>query len=166
VKAHEIYRQISPDLLKQMLDWFRDHDRNVYRSALASLAQTRKLRLVFIQKKPLPDQYAWIAKTLKAPSSDSIGEHLLQAWLMSAQQDLLVAFCDGVGIEHDGKGAVTGELPPEFEEEKVRQTVEGMLEASDPHLVALYLTVFNAQQPGGWAAVSSVLESDERLKLG
>lgn len=165
MKAHEIYQQVDPALVTKMLDWFRDHDRNVYKSAVSSLAQTRKLRLVFIQKKPVPEQYAWILKTLKTRSADTIGEHLLQAWLMAGNQDLLVKFCDGVGIEHDGKGSVTGDLPEVLEEEKLKGTVDEMLAGFDPKLVTLYLTVFNLQQPGGWDSLSELLEKDERLTL-
>jgi hypothetical protein len=165
LKAHEIYQQIDPALVTQMLAWFRDNDRNVYKSAVSSLAQSRNLRLVFIQKKPVADQFAWILKTLKSRQSDTIGEHLVQAWLMAGNQELLVAFCDGVGIEHDGKGSVTGELPEELDASKVRETVNSMLDAFDPKLVTLYLTVFNLQQPGGWSSVSELLDSDERLAL-
>jgi hypothetical protein len=148
-----------------MLDWFRDHDRNVYRSALASLAQSRKLRLVFVQKKPVVEQYAWMLKTLKSKQSDTIGEHLLQAWLMAGNQDLLVKFCDEIGIEHDGKGSVTGELPEELTTETVDKAVEALLGDFDPKLTALYLTVFNLQRPGGWAALTEKLDADERLSF-
>ena len=76
VKAHELYTAADPALVTQMLDWFRDNDRNVYKSAVSTLAQTKKLRLVFIQKKPLAEQYAWILKTLRGRPADTIGEHL------------------------------------------------------------------------------------------
>ena len=165
MKAHEIYNTIDPALVTRMLDWFRENDRNVYRSALASLAQSRKLRLVFVQKKPVVDQYAWILKTLKSKQSDTIGEHLLQAWLMAGNQDMLANFCDEVGIEHDGKGSVTGDLPKELSEETVDKAVDALVADFDPKLVTLYLTVFNLQKPGGWPALSAKLESDDRLSL-
>jgi len=165
VKAHEIYQSIDPAVVTTMLDWFRDHDRNVYRSALASLAQSRKLRLVFVQKKPVADQYAWMLKTLKSKQSDTIGEHLLQAWLMAGNQDMLAAFCDEVGIEHDGKGTVTGELPEELSAETVDKAVDALVSGFDPKVVTLYLTVFNLQVAGGWPALTAKLESDERLSF-
>lgn len=165
LKPHEIYQQIDPALITQMLDWFRDHDRNVYKSALSSLAQIRKLRLVFVQKKPVAEQYEWAHRTLKLRQTDDIGEHLLQAWLMAAHQDLLVKFCDGVGIEHDGKGSVTGDLPETLDAGKVGAAVDSLLEDFDPKLVTLYLTVFNRQRPGGWPELDERLESDDRLTL-
>ena len=114
MKAHEIYQHLAPEMLYQMLNWFRDNERSVYQNALATMAGNRKLRPVFIQRKPLPDQYAWFAKTLKLKPSDTIGEHLLQAWFLAGHQDLLAAFCDEMEIEHDGKGSVQGELPADL----------------------------------------------------
>jgi hypothetical protein len=166
VKAHELYTALNPDLVNQMLTWFRDHDRNVYKSAVASLAQNRKLRPVFIQKKPVPEQFAWILKTLKLRQSEAIGEHLLQAWLMAGNQDLLAKFCDEMGIEHDGNGQVTGELPESIDAATLDKAVDAVLESHDAGLVTLYLQAFNMQTPGGWEALTEKLSNDERLKLG
>ncbi|MFC7339305.1 hypothetical protein ACFQY0_19080 [Haloferula chungangensis] len=165
MKAHEIYNAIDPALVTQMLDWFREHDKNVYRSALSSLAQSRKLRLVFVQKKPLVDQYAWILKTLKSKQSDTIGEHLLQVWLMAGNQEMLANFCDAMEIEHDGKGSVTGDLPESMDSAALDNAVDQLVGDFDPKLVTLYLQVFNLQRPGGWDALSKKLEEDERLVL-
>lgn len=165
LKAHELFTAADPALTTQMLDWFREHDRNVYKSAIATLAQAKKLRLVFVQKKPLAEQYAWILKTLKSKQSDTIGEHLLQAWFMAGNQEMLAKFCDALGIEHDGKGSVSGDLPEELDASKLDGAVDSLLESYDPKRVTLYLRVFNLQRPGGWASLTTKLESDSRLTL-
>lgn len=165
MKAHELYAAADPVLVTDMLDWFRANDRNVYKSAVATLAGNRKLRPVFIQKKSLADQYAWIHKTLKINAADTIGEHLLQAYLMSAQQSMLGMFCDGLGIPHDGKGSVVGDLPKKLDSERLDTTVDRLVDIFDPKLFALYLHCFNLQVPGGWPELSGKLATDERLKL-
>ena len=165
VKAHELFTAADPALATQMLDWFRDNDRNVYKSAVATLAQSKKLRLVFIQKKPLPEQYAWILKTLRSKQSDTIGEHLLQAWFMAGNQEMLAKFCDVMGIEHDGKGSVTGDLPTEIDAAKLDAAVDALTGTYDPKLVALYLHVFNLQRPGGWDSLTAKLAGDSRLAI-
>ncbi len=152
-------------MVAQILDWFRANDRNVYKSAVATLAGNRKLRPVFVQKKPLAEQYAWIHKTLKINACDNIGEQLLQAYLMSAQQSLLAMFCDGMGIPHDGKGSVVGDLPKALDTQRLNDTVDRLIGLFDPKMVTLYLHCFNLQVPGGWADLSAKLESDERLVL-
>jgi len=165
VNSHEIYQDLSPETLAQMLDWFREHERAVYTNAVATLAQNRKLRPVFIQRKPLPQQYAWIHKTCKLKACDTIGEHLLQAWFLAGHQPMLAAFCDAMGIPHDGKGSVQGDLPESLDAAKLDAAVDTLLESNDPRIVTLYLRVFNLQAPDGWPELTAKLESDERLKL-
>lgn len=165
MKAHELYSAVDPAVVTDMLDWFRANDRNVYKSAVATLAANRKLRLVFIQKKPLAEQYAWILKTLKLNACDTIGEHLLQAYLMAGQQSMLAMFCDGLGIPHDGKGSVVGDLPKKIDAERLDVTVDKLVDIFDPKLFTLYLHCFNLQVDGGWPELTAKLESDPRLKL-
>jgi len=165
VKAHELYTAVDPALVTEMLDWFRANDRNVYKSAVATLAGNRKLRPVFIQKKSLVDQYAWIHKTLKINACDTIGEHILQAYLMSAQQSMLGMFCDGLGIPHDGKGSVVGDLPKNLDKERLDSTVDRLVDIFDPKMFTLYLHCFNLQVPGGWPILTEKIESDPRLTI-
>ena len=165
MKAHELYAAVDPALVTQMLDWFRSNDRNVYKSAVATLAANRKLRPVFVEKKPLADQYAWIHKTLKINACDTIGEHLLQAYLMAGQQSLLAMFCDGMGIAHDGRGSVVGDLPKKLDAERLDATIERLVGVFEPKLLTLYLRCFNLQVPGGWPELTAKLESDARLVL-
>lgn len=165
MKAHELYSAVDPAIVTEILDWFRANDRNVYKSAVATLAANRKLRPVFVQKKTLPEQYAWILKTLKLNACDTIGEHLLQAYLMSAQQSLLAMFCDGLGIPHDGKGSVVGDLPKKLDAERLSTTIDKLVDIFDPKMLTVYLQCFNLQVAGGWPELSAKLESDERLKL-
>jgi hypothetical protein len=165
VKSYEIYSAVDPSIVSQMLDWFREHDRNVYKSVVASLADQRKLRAVFVQKKSLVEQYAWIHKILKMPAAESIGLHLLQAYLMSGQQSLLAMFCDGLRIPHDGKGSVDGALPEELDAQLLAETVERLVDVFDPKICTLYLRCFNLQKPGGWDSLTALLASDSRLVL-
>jgi hypothetical protein len=166
VKSHELFTAVDPSIVTQMLDWFRSNDRNVYRSAVATLAQNRKLRPVFVEKKSMPDQYAWITKTLQLKACDNVGEHLLQAWLMSGHQAMLAAFCDGLGIPHDGKGSVVGDLPQQMDPERLKTAVDQLFSAGfEPKVIAVYLHCFNMQNPGGWPELTALLQEDSRLAL-
>ena len=165
MKAHELYTAVDPAIVTQLLDWFRANDRNVYRSAVATLAANRKLRPVFVEKKSMVEQYAWIHKTLKMKPCETIGEHLLQAYLMSAQQSLLGMFCDGMGIPHDGKGSVVGDLPKKLDATRLDTTVDRLVDIFDPKLFTVYLHCFNMQVPNGWPELTAKIESDARLVL-
>jgi len=165
VKSHEIFAAVDPAVVSEMLDWFRANDKNVYKTAVATLAADRKLRPIFVQKKSLADQYAWIQKTLQLRNCDPIGEQILQSYLMAGQQAMLGMFCDGMGIPHDGKGSVVGNLPKALDKERLDATVEKLVDVFDPKIFTLYLHCFNMQVAGGYPALIEKIESDERLKL-
>lgn len=165
VKAFEIYQKIDPSPVSEMFFWIRENDRQLYKSAIATLTANRNLRPVFVEQKSVADQIAWLHKTLKLKTSDTIGEHLFQVYFMKGQQELLMGFCDGMGIKHDGEGSVEGALPDTLNSEKLKSTVDSLVEKHDPKLVTLYLRIFNLQTQNGWKNLAQTLESDERLVL-
>ena len=163
--AHELFQAVKPTIVSDMFMWMRETDRDLYKTALGSLATNRKLRPAFIQKKPATEQIAWMHKTLQLKTSDMIGEHLLQVYFMKGQENMLVTFCDALGIPHDGKGQVEGDLPETLDPDKLKTAIDSLLETHDPALVTLYLHTFNIQTPDGWTALSDALTNDERLQL-
>ncbi|MEM9080418.1 MAG: hypothetical protein AAGC74_07005 [Verrucomicrobiota bacterium] len=165
MKAHEIYKAVDPEIIHNMFQWMRAEDRKLYKSTVAGLAQARKLRPIYIEKKSVKDQIDFMHKLLGQKNQDLVGEHLLQVWFMKGQQDLLRTFCDRMDIEHDGNGQVTGDLPEKLADDKLADTVDRLLEMFDPKLVTLYLRVFNIQTEDGWDNLSKVLAEDERLVL-
>lgn len=165
MNAYELFKNIKPSVVTDMFMWMRDTDRELYKTALGSLATNRKLRLTFLQKKPATEQIAWMHKTLQLKTSDMIGEHLLQVYFMKGQQDMLTTFCDALGIDHNGEGQVEGDLPESLDAEKLKTAVDALLEKNDPALVTLYLHTFNIQTPEGWNELREILANDERLKL-
>ena len=58
-----------------------------------------------------------------------------------------------------------GALPEVLDDDKLKATIEALLDANDAKLVTLYLTVFNLQTTNGWNNLEGLLESDERLTL-
>jgi len=165
VTAFEIYKNIDPALISDMFLWIRENDRQLYKSAVGTLTATRRLRPVFVEKKAIPEQIAWLHKALQVRTSDTVGEHLFQVYFMKGQQEILKNFCDGMGIKHDGEGSVDGSLPENLDDDKLKKTIDTLLEANDPKLITLYLRIFNLQTKGGWDNLKNILESDERLKL-
>ena len=84
---------------------------------------------------------------------------------MAGQQSMLAMFCDGMGIPHDGKGSVVGNLPKQLEPDRLATTIDRLVELFDPKLLTLYLHCFNMQVDGGWSTLTEKLNSDERLVL-
>ncbi len=165
MKAYEIFRSISPDLATSIFQDLRDNHRDVYKSVLISLAQEKRLRPVFVQRKSVPQQIQWLEQTSRNMGCNSVTENTLQLWLLKSQQDMLKVFLDKMGIEHDDEGTAE-DLPESFDPKKLKSAVDALLKKYPRETVALYLHVFQLQQPGGWAELTELLEKDDRLALG
>lgn len=157
MRAHQIFQSMSPQLGGEILGFFRDQEKKAYNTALASLAQQRRLRPVFVQKKPRDQQIAWLLSNLALKTNDQLGEHLLQVWLMRAQSPMLVSFLDAMKIEHDGEGAVD-DLPESLDAAELAKAVDALLATYPAELVGVYLETFQLQRPGGWEELSAELE--------
>jgi hypothetical protein len=164
MKAHELFRGMTDAFASSVLQYFRDENRDVYRTTIASLAAARKLRPVYIQRKPAVEQVAWLIKTLRLRSSDEVAEQLLQVWLLKARQPMLVQFLDDLGIAHDEEGSVD-DLPESLDPDKLRTAVDNLLAAFPAPEVSVYLHMFQRQTAEGWPELAEILASDPRLQL-
>jgi hypothetical protein len=166
MKACEIFQQISPALGTEIVRYLRTDLKEVYRAAVATLAQQKKLRPEFVQKKSGDQQIAWILDSLRFKASEAIGEQVLQVWLMKAQSPMLVTFLDALDIPHDGSGGIDGDIPKDFDPVKARAAVASLLEKHPAENAAVYLHIFQLQQAGGWPALTEAIAAEPRIKLG
>lgn len=164
MRVHELIRRLDAEKVREILTWFREQERDVYRVTLSSLASQRNLRPVYVQRKTAAEQMAWMHKTLCLPAGAEVGEQLIQTWLMKARPEMLKQFLDRVGVEHDGEGAVD-DLPDSLDADNVHAAVAGLLESFSSQDVAIYLHMFQRQSPGGWPALQQAIERDPRLSL-
>jgi hypothetical protein len=164
--AHEMFQKMPAELGQTIAGWLRDNERNVFRTAITSLAQQRKLRPVFVTRKTKPEQAQWLVDQLKLRGNEAVGENLLQIWLMKGRSEMLSTFLDAVGVPHDGKGGVDGDIPPTFDPAKVKTGAEALLAKFPAAEVAVYLNLFQLQQPGGWKEIDDAVAADARLQVG
>ena len=162
MKAYQIFQSISPNLSIEIFSFLRSDEKETYQGLVASLAEQRKLRPIFILKKTPDDQIAWLCKTARLKFADGVDEHILQIWLLNQQRALLISFLDSMGIEHDGEGSVDN-LPDELDADKLKKTADQMLENNPEEIVKVYLHVFQMQRPGGWPTLGELLENEPRL---
>lgn len=166
MKACEIFQQVSPALGTEIIRYLRTELKEVYRAAVTTLAQQKKLRPEFVQKKSGDQQIAWILDSLRFKASEAVGEQVLQVWLMKAESPMLVTFLDALDVPHDGQGGIDGEIPKDFDAAKAKAAVAALVDAHPPEKAAVYLQIFQLQQPGGWPALAEAMAAEPRLKLG
>lgn len=78
---------------------------------------------------------------------------------------MLASFCDALGILHDGKGSIQGDLPKALDHDRLQAGIEKLIKENDPKIVAVYLHVFNMQSENGWANLNEILASNPSLAL-
>lgn len=165
MKAYQLFQYLSPGVATDIVKSMQAEQRDACRAALAKLAEQKRLRPVFVQRKSRDDQALWITNQLRLKLSDEIAESLLQVWLVKCQKELITTFLDKAGIEHDGEGSIE-DLPKSLDKKKVGQAIDACLATHPAEVVAVYLRVFQLQEGEGWPEIAAYLESDERLRLG
>ena len=164
MKASEIFQHLSPATAENVLTYLQETEKPTYKVAVQTLAAQRKLRPVFVERKPRPERYTWLQNALGRPQGEQIAANLLQMWLMATQSPMLCDFLDSLGIEHDEHGGIDN-LPASPPADKLDAAVDGLLAKHPPEIVAVYLHCFHAMDIAGWPALGAKLDKDERLRL-
>ena len=164
LKPHEIFARMPPAVGAGLFAYLQEEENALYRATIETLAKQRKLRTVFIERKPRNDRYAWLQANVGKAQNDGISAHLLQIWLVGAQAKLLCDFLDALGIAHDENGTIES-LPPAPPKADIAKAVETVMTKHEPGVVAVYLHAFQAMDDAGWSTLEELLAEDARLKL-
>jgi hypothetical protein len=164
LQPHEIFARMPKETARGILQFLHENQKPFYKASVESLAQSRKLRPVFIERKPRAEQYTWIAEQLGRKTQDAVAAHVLQVWLVGAHKGLLCEFLDGFGIAHDENGTIetVPDAPPKADVERV---VAGLSTKYDRTVLAIYLHAFQALDPVGWPTLAEVLQENPALHL-
>lgn len=166
MKSHEIFQHMSPALAAQIFTYLHTEQKPVYKAAIQGLANQRNLRGIFVERKPPAERYPWMQAALGRKISDSLASHLLQAWLLAAQKQMLCDFLDAMEIKHDDDGTVQ-DLPAAMPKEKIAAAVAQLLAKYPPETVAVYLHAFrDMDSTVQWPALDEVLAERSELKIG
>jgi hypothetical protein len=166
MKAHEIFQQMSLALAAEIFSYLQQEQKPVLKAAIQGLAEQRRLRAVFVERKPPNERFAWLQNALGRKVSDAVAAHLLQAWLLGAEKPMLCDFLDALGIKHDDDGTVEN-LPDSPPKEKLSEVVRQLLARYRAEKVAVYLHAFHDMDSTvSWEPLGEVLREEEQLRLG
>ncbi len=165
MRAHEIFQRVDPPLAAKIFTFLQNENKPVYKAAIQGLANQRKLRAVFVERKPPAERHAWMKEALSRKISETLAEHLLQAWLVGAHRQMLCDFLDAFAIPHDEDGTAET-IPPAPPKEKIAGAVEQLLARHAAVHVAVYLHAFQGMEGNEqWAPLGEILRQDARLAL-
>ncbi|HSV64133.1 MAG TPA: hypothetical protein VLH83_12385, partial [Chthoniobacterales bacterium] len=126
MKSHEIFQGMSPALAADIFTFLQTEQKPVYKAAIQGLANQRNLRSVFVERKPPNERFPWMQAAFGRKISDSLTSHVLQAWLLGANKQMLCDFLDALEIKHAEDGTVD-DLPTEMPKEKIATAVDRLL---------------------------------------
>jgi len=162
--CHELFGFMSPALAGEILSHAFEADKQLYRNTLNAVAESRKLRPVFLERQPREQRNAGILAALTKPSMELAAGNLIRSWLVKKQRALLIDFLNALELSHEE--GVIEELPPSVDDAKLRGAVDGLLAKHPPEAVAVYLNAFNDMNGANWPNLKAILETDPRLQLG
>jgi hypothetical protein len=141
-----------------------EREKPVYKAIIQNIASRRKLRPIFIERKPKSERHLWLQQALSQKGSEDLVIQLFQIWLLGAHREMICDFLDLLGIKHDGKGVVD-DLPPEPTREALAEAITKLLEKHPREIVAVYLHAFQAMDETGWSTLDNILAEDPRVAL-
>jgi hypothetical protein len=162
--ANELFAAMSPGLATRILEEVHGSDKDLYRVALHSVAQTRKVRPVFLERQPKPERHRMMVGTLASRSQQMVAGNVLSGWLVKNQSGLLTEFLDSLKISHE-KGVVEN-LPKSVPDADLESAITSLLAKHDREIVAVYLHAFNTMNEAHWPNLDRMLYEDDRLMLG
>src|ERR1043166_5594604 len=125
LKSHELFGFMSPALAQEILNYAYDSDKQLYRAALGSVAEARKLRPVFLERQPRTERHTTMVQTFTRPSLDAFSGNLIGAWLLKKYTAMLSDFLDSLGVPH--KEGVVDDQRATVHDEKLKAPTEGLL---------------------------------------
>jgi hypothetical protein len=162
---NDIFLQMPETTCSALLGEIYENEKPLYKNLIENLAKQRKLRPVFIERKPRVERFAWMKEALGRRQNEAIAANLLQIWLVSRHSPMLCDFLDSLGIKHDTNGTVE-DIPPQPEKPALEAAVATLLEKYEPAIVAVYLHAFQALDQNGWPLLDEIIAADPRLQFG
>ena len=149
LQPHEIFARMPEPVSEQLLGYLFEKEKPLYKATIDTLTKQRKLRPVFVERKPRTERHAWMRDVLGKKANESVAAHLLQIWLVGAHAKLLCDFLDALGIAHDENGTIE-ELPSAPEKAKLSAAIEGLYATGNTTA-----SVMGRTYPGAGASIAA-----------
>ncbi len=159
--ANELFAAMPTALATRVIDEIHNTDKDLYRVALHSVAQARKVRPIFLERQPKTDRHRAMSSALARSDLRAVAGNVLSGWLVKNHSALLSDFLDTLKISHE-KGVVE-KLPASVPDADLDAAINTLLGKHEPAVAILYLHAFNGMNEAGWTNLDLRLHEDERL---
>jgi hypothetical protein len=164
LSSHELFGFMSPALAVRILEHAHESNKELYRAALGAVAEARKLRPAFFERRPRATRHAEMTAMLSRPRLELMAANLLRDWLMKQETPMLADFLDKLGIAH--KDGAVDNLPAAVEDANLKAAADLLLAKYPPEEVSVYLNAFYTMNDVRWPNLEAMLKEDARLQFG
>ena len=161
--AHEIFSGLTPAEAHELFESLHGANKAAYKGAMQAAASRRKLRPVFLERKPRTERHVWMQGVLATPAGEELALEILQNWLLGVHRPMLGDFLDALGIAHEN--GLVDVIPPQPSREKVDAAVDALAAKHPPTAVKIYLNLFQPSGAEAWPDLDALLVIDPRLAL-
>lgn len=158
MRCFEIFAAMPQDQSRRVLREIRERAPAGFQQALMLACGVLRSRPVYLRGLPFDKQADAVRRALARVASNSVAEELLAVYFLECRRPLLIEWLDAVGLAHE-EGVLKDEKPPEPEEAKLRESVDGFLGGEEPETRLLLLRAFGAQEPVEWPAFDALLDA-------
>ena len=155
---------MSSGLALQILEHTHEANKELYRAALASVAEMRKVRPLFFERAPRAQRHAEMVSAMGRPRLELTAANLIREWLMKKKNAMLCDFLDALGVAH--KEGAAEELPASMDDAKLRSAVDTLLGKYPAEEVAVYLNAFYSMNDVRWPNLEIMLQNEPKLQFG
>jgi hypothetical protein len=162
--SHELFGFMSPAMAGEILSFAHEADKPLYRATLHAVAESRKLRPVYLERQPRDQRQSTMLASLARPALEAAAGNLIRTWLVKKQKPMLKQFLDTLGVPNED--GVVEDLPKTMDDAKLKAAVDSLLANHPQEAVAVYLVAFNEMNQANWPNLKTMLETEPRLQLG
>src|SRR3954467_12516860 len=159
----ELFAAMPAPVAADIFEFTHANDKPLYKVTLETVAQSRKVREVFLERQPRAERYATMASSLGRAGLMAAANNLISNWLIKKHNAVLVDFLDSLKITHE-KGVVE-DLPPQMDDAILDSAIDNLLAKYPQEVVSIYLHAFNEMNEANWPNLKAKLEHDPRLAL-
>jgi len=161
--AYELFGFMPAPLAAEIVEKTYTTNKELYRATMAAVAEARKLRPVFYERKPRAERHKDMVDMLSRPRMEAAASALIRGWLMTSEVAMLKDFLNTLGIPH--KDGAVEELPPTVDDARLKAAVDELLGKHAREKVVVYLHAFDAMNEVRWPNLKELLDKDERLQI-
>lgn len=156
MRPYQIFASMEAAEAEHFFNGLAEGAAAMYQQMVHAAASAMKARPGYVAKLPAAKKAAAMRRSLARVGADSIAEEMLAIYFLDVKKELLTAWLDAIGLEHED-GTLKEDAPPEPDEKKLVACVKAFRKGDEAGDRALLLKAFAAQGSIDWPKLDELI---------